>query len=400
MGTARMQGGKLAGLVIVASILIPFYVMESITMANKYRSIKELPDPFIFNNGTRVASGADWDVRRVEIKEILANIEYGHMPPAPDVINVTIIGTHALVAPDPPCTGVNYNITIVPSNVTPGVHFPFRMSLYIPPGLGPFPCFVRVGFGFMPTPIIRGYAFCYYENEDLDADNDSIGPAERAYPSYDWGSLAIWAWGLMRVVDALEKIPAIDASKIIATGHSRAGKVALIAAAYDERIAVAAPTQSGTGSSGSYLLYSPGSETLESMVVENFPYWYKRSFASYAGHEMDLPFDQHFLKALVAPRYLACIEARDYAWGNPEGNWATHLAALEVYKFLGVPERIGITWRDGGHIYHDELENNAICDFTDRAFFGTSAARNFTSPPSTICGDASAYFHWHVPSTA
>jgi hypothetical protein len=249
----------------------------------------------------------------------------------------------------------------------------------------------------MPTPIPRGNAFCYFENLDLDADNDTVGPAELAYPGYDWGSLAIWAWGLMRVVDVLLTIPAIDAGKIVSTGHSRAGKVALVAAAYDERIAVGTPTHSGTGGAGSYLLYGPDSETMEGFGI--FPHWYKRSFAAYSGHEIDLPFDQHFLKALVAPRYLACIEARDYDWGNPEGNWATHLAALEVYKFLGVPERLGITWRDGGHTYHDELENNAVCDFTDRAFFGTQVTRDFASPPFSGCGTADAYFHWRAPAT-
>ncbi len=393
-----MNRRKLAGILIATSLLVPFYVLEHATMANKFRSIKELPDPFTFNNGTRVASASDWSARRAEIKELLAGIEYGHMPPAPDAVNATATGSRAMAAPDPPCTEYSYNVTVTPSNATPGAHFSFRMSLYVPPGPGPFPCIARVGYGFMPTPITRGYAFCYFEHLDLDADNDTAGPAELAYPGYDWGSLAIWAWGLMRVVDVLTRIPAIDAGKIVSTSHSRGGKVALIAAAYDERIAVAAPTQSGTGGVGSYLLYGEGAETLESMVVESFPYWYKRSFAAYAGREADLPFDQHFLKALVAPRRLACVEARDYAWGNPEGNWATHLAALEVYSFLGVPERLGITWRDGGHTYHDELENGAICDFADLAFLGTQVARDFASPPFSGCGTEDAYFHWRAPA--
>ncbi|MBN2151901.1 MAG: hypothetical protein JW839_10670 [Candidatus Lokiarchaeota archaeon] len=392
-----MNRRKLAGLLVAAIMLVPFYVAEHATMSNKFRSIRELPDPFAFNNGTRVATATDWEARRGEIKEILADIEYGHIPPPPDALNATVTGTRDLVAPDPPCTEFAYNITVVPSNATPDTHFSFRMMLYVPTGTGPFPCIARVGYGFMPTPILRGYAFCYFENLDLDADNDTAGPAERAYPGYDWGSLAIWAWGLMRVVDVLQAIPPIDAGKLVSTGHSRAGKVALFAAAYDERIAAAAPTQSGTGSVGSYLLYGPGSETLESMAVENFPYWYKRSFAAYAGREADLPFDQHFLKALVAPRYLVCIEARDYDWGNPEGNWATHLAALEVYKFLGVPGRLGITWRDGGHTFHDELENNAVCDFADLAFFGTPVSRDISSPPFPTCGTAGAYFHWQAP---
>jgi len=384
--------------VVFMALVLPLSVLEVCTIAGKLRPIKELPDPFLFNNGTRVDSEADWFTRREEIKELLADIEYGHMPPAPDGLNATLMGARLLTAPDPACTEYSYNVTVIPSNSTLAQNFTFRMYVYIPPGPGPFPCILRVGYGFHPTPIIRGYAFSYYENLDLDPDEDVIGPAESAYPGYDWGSLAIWAWGLMRAVDVLQRIPAIDASKIISTGHSRGGKVALIAAAYDERIAVAAPTQSGTGSVGSFLLYGPGSETLATMVApDNFDYWFQQSFGDYAGREIELPFDQHFLKALVAPRYLACIEAWDYEWGNPEGNWATHLAALEVFKFLGVPEHLGITWRNGGHTFHDNLENGAVCDFADKIFYGMAVNRSFNLPPFYGCGTANAYFRWSSP---
>jgi hypothetical protein len=67
------------------------------------------------------------------------------------------------------------------------------------------------------------------------------------------------------------------------------------------------------------------------------------------GKENELPFDQHFLKALIAPRRLLTMEALGDLWANPTGTWQTHEVAREVYRFLGVEDRIGIRYREGGH---------------------------------------------------
>ena len=59
-----------------------------------------------------------------------------------------------------------------------------------------------------------------------------------AYPGYDWGILAGWAWGASRVADYLETDSAIDKTKLIITGALRYGKSAMVAAAFDERLTV------------------------------------------------------------------------------------------------------------------------------------------------------------------
>nr|MDO8118580.1 hypothetical protein [Candidatus Sigynarchaeota archaeon] len=381
-------------------VLIPFYISAYTIVDGKTRGVKPLHDPFMLNNGTRVRTLDEWETRKGEMRQILEDVEYGHMAPPPATLVPNVVSMTNIT--DPACIDWSLEVLVIPNASVNENNFTFEMHVYIPfdQGPGPFPCVVRVGYGFMPTPIRRGYAFCYFDNLDFDPDEDAIGHAEMAYPDYDWGSLSIWTWGFMRTVDVLlTYFPEIDPDVIISTGHSRAGKVALLAGAFDDRVSVSAPTQSGTGGAGSYLLYTPGSETLASITSATiFDYWFKRTFSSYANKERELPFDQHFLKALVAPRYLACIEARDYAWGNPEGNWATHLAALEVYAFLNVSTNIGITWRDGGHEFHDDLENSAVCDFVDAKVFGNiSIMRDFSAPAYPYYGMPGEYFRWKSP---
>src|SRR5712675_494652 len=64
---------------------------------------------------------------------------------------------------------------------------------------------------------------------------------------HDWGTIAAWAWGIQRVIDYLVTDADIDAARIIVVGHSRLGKTALLAAAFDERAAMAIPLQAGCG---------------------------------------------------------------------------------------------------------------------------------------------------------
>jgi hypothetical protein len=140
----------------------------------------------------------------------------------------------------------------------------------------------------------------------------------------------------------------VDASRIAVIGHSRGGKATLLAGATDERIALTAANNSGSGGAGAYLLQGPGSETLAD-TDRAIPYWFGPKISEYVGKENELPFDQHFLKALSAPRRLLTMEALGDLWANPTGTWQTHEVAREVYRFLGVEDRIGIRYREGGH---------------------------------------------------
>lgn len=114
--------------------------------------------------------------------------------------------------------------------------------------------------------------------------------------------------------------------------------------------------------------------------MTRFPHWFSPRLASYIGRENDLPFDQHFVKALVAPRALLSTEALGDLWANPSGTFETHLAARAVYRLPGCEDRIGIWYRAGGHA--QGLDDwRALLDFADWQLLGKAPARRFDLNP-------------------
>src|SRR5262249_28075764 len=158
-------------------------------------------------------------------------------------------------------------------------------------------------------------------------------------------------------------------------GHSRGGKATLLAGATDTRIALTAPNNSGCGGAGCYRFQGEKSEDIAA-ILKNFPFWFQPHFAEFIGHEDRLPFDQHTLKALVAPRALLSTEALGDLWANPSGTQQTYLAAREVFAFLGASEHIGIVFRPGGH-EHNAEDWTTLLDFADRQLLGKSSTRLF-----------------------
>ena len=195
----------------------------------------------------------------------------------------------------------------------------------------------------------------------------------------DCPALAVWAWGYHRAVDALFQLDFVDQDCIAVVGHSRGGKAALLAGACDERIALTSANCSGAGGAGCFRFLGAGSETLAD-VLHAFPHWMSPNLAQFAGREDTLPFDQHFLKALIAPRALLTTEALQDLWANPLGTWLTHLAGREAYRFLGVPDRMAIRVREGGHD-HCTADWLALLDFCESVFRGRARAVNLEVNP-------------------
>ena len=216
----------------------------------------------------------------------------------------------------------------------------------------------------------RGYILAEFDRVQIAADSAKEDGVYLAYPGYDGGRIAAWAWGFHRVVDYLQTVDIVDRTRIAATGHSRGGKAALLAGATDLRIALTAPNNSGCGGAGCFRLQAPGSEDIASITGE-FPYWFHPRFRQFVGKVRRLPFDQHSVKALVAPRALFSTEALGDLWANPLGTQQSHAAAREVFSFLGAAERIGIRFRAGRH-EHNADDWAALLDFADWQFFGKS----------------------------
>jgi hypothetical protein len=136
----------------------------------------------------------------------------------------------------------------------------------------------------------------------------------------------------MRAVDYLVTDEDIDRGRIVVVGHSRLGKTALLAAAFDERIALAIPHQAGCG--GTAPSRGKVGESVK-QINDGFPHWFNGAFKEFNGRPERLPFDQHCLIALVAPRPVLFTNAVKDTWANPDGQFEVLKAAEPVYKLLG-----------------------------------------------------------------
>lgn len=216
----------------------------------------------------------------------------------------------------------------------------------------------------------RGWAVATFHASDVDPDFDEFGngvhkayrdAGARAGEDYDWGAVAAWAWGMSRAVDYLVRDEDIDGGRIVAAGHSRLGKTALLAGATDERFAAAISNNSGC--TGAALARNRKGETVRK-INDCFPHWFNANYKHFNDREDLLPVDQHMLIALVAPRPVLVNSGEKDAWADPEGEFLSAKLADPVYRLLGtdglavheMPQvdtlgrsRIGYNLRRGGH---------------------------------------------------
>ncbi len=345
-----------------------------------------LPDLFRFQDGTTWRAAADWPRRRQELLDAIVPLEYGGMPAVPYTTRAETLH----VCPARHFEGARYiTCRIVAEFERP---FTFLLYLLVPAGAGPFPvvlngdaCWGYVTDEIAAAVLRRGNVLAQFNRVEIAADMREAGRVAGLYPFHPgatYGALAAWAWGYHRCVDVLASFEFVDMTRIAVVGHSRGGKASLLAGATDERIALTAANDSGCGGAGCYRHQGPGSETLAD-IVGRFPDWFGPRLADYVGRETDLPFDQHFLKAAVAPRWLLTTKALGDLWANPSGTWVTHDAARQVYRFLGVEERIGIWYREGGHA-HGRADWEALLDFMDWQFRGRSPVFRYDLNPFAV----------------
>jgi dienelactone hydrolase len=228
--------------------------------------------------------------------------------------------------------------------------------------------------------IARGYAVATFYNGDVDPDQTQVREGMRPFLKEKGAkpaTIAVWAWGIQRAVDYLVTVPEIDVQRIAVVGHSRLGKTALLAAAMDERIALAIPLQAGCG--GTAPSRGKVGESVK-QINDHFPHWFNDKFKEFNDAPEKLPFDQNCLVALVAPRPVLFANAVEDTWANPEGQFQVLLAADPVYRLLGVeglavqkmPEtsklvdsRLGYFIRPGKHSMTRE-DWKVFLDFADK----------------------------------
>ena len=368
-------------------LLITLTTPVSVRADMTFPILETLPDPFASSNGQRVQTPDDWRRRRDEIKTLLAFYEYGHLPPA---TSVRLLQTTNLSDEN----GTHREHLLI--GCGPNDNVQFTLDLHIPSGnTGPFPV-VLTGDALAPPNDevnARGYIVAHFDRSAFAPDDASRkGGIYALYPDTDCGTLGGWAWGYARVIDYLATRCDVKADQIAVVGHSRGGKAALIAGAFDERIALTVSAQSGTGGASPFRLQGKNSESL-AQATARFNHWFGPHLQRFAGREAQLPFDQHFLLALIAPRNLLLLNAFDDPYSNLDAANQTFRASREVFDFLGARNNVGLHLRAGKHSF-DAADWRALLDFADRQFEGRKTATGFdgTEPQTT-----NYWFDWRAP---
>jgi Abhydrolase family len=242
--------------------------------------------------------------------------------------------------------------------------------------------------------IQHGYAFITFNNGDCGedttlrlADGSWAYRTTRffpAYPNYDWGLLRAWAWGVSRIVDYVQTDASIDKTKLIVTGVSRTGKSALIAGAFDDRIAMVAPVASSGGGTPAYRFSGSvpdrgGKEGLTEMV-RKYPNWYSDHLHQFWGQPDKLPFDENWFIALCAPRPFISLEGDHDQNVNQNGVWHSIEAAKPAYNFLHASDKIGISFADRPHGMV-QGDWDALLAFADKFLLGKPTTLTFDKYP-------------------
>ena len=323
---------------------------------------RRVPDVLTFKDGTKLTNKEDWEKRRSELVDIIADNMFGHIPPAyPITVEETFFTDKRLAGK---MLYTKYTLTVE----TPDGKASFPIYQYLPKHSTNVPLFIHIAFpphdGWLYTPVEsildRGYGLvmAYYEDITTD-DGDFTTGIAKVFPreKYNISKITLWAWAMSRLMDHVQTLDTVDKSRIAMVGHSRLGKTTLWTAANDTRFSYACANNSGC--SGDAISRGKIGETVEK-IYNRFPYWFVPKYAEYGNNEDNMPFDQHFLLASIAPRYVCTGAAVADEWADPQSQFLSCSATSPVYELLGMkgficndrPTVPGDTYHEGSIGHH------------------------------------------------
>ena len=399
----------------------PYYANYDESKANPFPN---LPDPLVLKNGEKVMTSAMWwNQRRSEIVGDFDREIYGRVPANTPRVNWEVTSTTRETNGSVPVI-TKQLVGHVDNSSCPAIAVDIQLTLSTPANAAvPVPVILQFGFNFGhgfwevhggkapvggfggdgPTwqqqVLARGWGYAVIVPNSIQADNGAgltqgiIGLCNNGQPRKvdDWGALRAWAWGASRAIDYLETDKAVDAKRVGLEGHSRYGKAALVAMAYDQRFAIAYVSSSGEG--GAKLHRRDWGEIVENLAGSGEYHWMAGNFIKYAGplNWGDLPVDSHELIAMCAPRpvFISGGATQGDGWVDAKGMFLAAAAAGPVYRLLGKKDMgttefppIGTALIDGDVAFrqhsggHDDRPNwPTFLTFADRYFKTPSATK-------------------------
>ena len=305
---------------------------------------RQLPPLLELKDKTPVTSVEDWERRRGEIAEILQHEYCGYVPPLNPKVegNITVEESRSCFAGKAIYQKIDI-ISRLSSSIVDMGSFTFPCHFVRPKHVETPPVFVYISFSplivdeLLPMEEILDHGFAvasyYYQDIAPDTADEFINGIAMAYgrnPYDSWGKVRMWAWAASRVMDYLQTIDCIDKERIAVIGHSRLGKAALVAGAFDTRFNLTISNDSG--GAGAAIFRGKTGEMVKNFRGGTSGHWFARNFRNYVRKEYEMPFDMHFLLAMVAPRNLYVCSAIEDLYADPKSEFLSCMAASPVYE--------------------------------------------------------------------
>lgn len=296
---------------------------------------------------------------REEMLDLIQREEYGYLPQKPDRLIWEIVETDEGYM-EGKATYRKVMLTAAVGERSAS----FPVYAVLPKTEGKHPFFLHLSLGgsidHLPLDLIIGSDMAVLQvGEGVATDDDDFtnGVAvlfdiDRANDRSAASKIALWSWAMHRAIDYAETVESLDVSRSSITGHSRLGKTVLYAGATDERIWCTFSINSGSG--GAALSRGKVGETV-AKITDRFPYWFCPAYKDYADKESELPLDQHYVIASIAPRLAYVASAWDDGWADPQSEYLGCVAADRTGKDFVHPDRlpeIGDCFHDGPIGYH------------------------------------------------
>ena len=374
---------------------------------DQLQDIEALPDPFTSLDGTRIAAKQQWACRRAELSALIQEFELGPKPTKPSIVTGAFADGRLSVSAGEPDNIVTFSAAITRPADAPQ---------------GPIPLVITLGGSSLTSEFTsRGVASLSFNNGAMGAQGGANtrgqGTFYQLYGSdHAAGSMIAWAWGVSRIIDALEITPAanIDTHHIAVTGCSRNGKGALVAGAFDERIALTVPQESGAGGSASWRISQvqhdampaetrddPNFTTQTVRTAQGEQPWFRANFGQFATPNVPrLPHDHHELMGMVAPRALFVLDNTDMNWLGNESSFTDAVAAAEVWNALGLTGTMGAS-QVGGHAHCNGLPQdqlNELGAFVDKFLLGRTEVDTNVLRSDRIQPDRARWLPWSTPA--